>query len=208
MTTGMQPDLAMPAERSAVRRAWSALSARRRTIAVDAAILTVLFTLSRFFALGLIYTDSVHASLALVFKTSVPPAPGGLVWYDYAGSPIRDFYPDGWWNDLQRWLGHTPDRSGPKPDATMIKYLLGVEGDRVERRGDHLVLHTRRGSFDVGRCKTLSRSGVPLQPLPDQVIPAGFVYVWAPHPDALDSRYAASGLVPVSAIRGRGVLLW
>jgi conjugal transfer pilin signal peptidase TrbI len=32
--------------------------------------------------------------------------------------------------------------------------------------------------------------------------------MWAPHLDALDSRYALMGLVPAHTIVGRGIALW
>ena len=53
-----------------------------------------------------------------------------------------------------------------------------------------------------------SRKGVPLEPAAGGVVPAGFIHAHAPHPDALDSRYAIAGLVRREAVVGRAVVLF
>lgn len=102
----------------------------------------------------------------------------------------------------------TLEGPGPRKGDGFIKYLIGVPGDRVEVVGDRVFLQTRRGRLDMGRCKPATRKGHPLQPIAPQEIPEGYAYVWAPHVDALDSRYSVMGLVPKTAVVGRALRLW
>ena len=66
---------------------------------------------------------------------------------------------------------------------------------------------TARGRMDLGVAKPASRSGLPLVAADAGVVPSGFIYAHAPHADALDSRYAISGLVRRQAVIGRAVVL-
>ena len=91
---------------------------------------------------------------------------------------------------------------GPYPaGAPFVKVVAGVPGDLVEARGrDYYV----NGIF-IGRAKETSRSGFPLLAGPTGVIPAGSFFVFTPHPDSFDSRYALTGWVKQSQIAGRAV---
>lgn len=187
-----------------LRERWPTI---RRELPRDVAILLWLTLLLQHFALGWVMTDSVHTSLALVMK-GVPASAGDLVVFGYTGKPIEHYYTEGPLHRLQRSLGQAVSTAGPKVGDGFIKYLVGVEGDRIEVEGDHVYLQTKRGRLDMGVCKPHTRHGVPLKPIKAQTIPAGFVYVWAPHTDALDSRYEVMGLVPASALAGKAVRLW
>jgi conjugal transfer pilin signal peptidase TrbI len=178
----------------------------RRQMARDLLILAYVALLAQAFGVAWIMTDSVHASVALVIK-GVPVRPGELAVFRYSGQAIPLYYPDDWVLRLRGALGGSTLRDGPQPGDGFVKYLVGVPGDRVEVQGRRVYLHTRAGRLDVGECKTHSHNGVPLTPTTSQVIPPGYAYMWAPHSDALDSRYSTMGLVPLSAIVGRAVRL-
>jgi hypothetical protein len=179
----------------------------RRTLPRDLGILLLLFTLTRFFGIGIVLTDSVHTRLALVIK-GVQPDVGELAVFGYTGRTVDRYYEDNWLIGLRRQLGQPVRLDGPRPGEGFIKVVAGVAGDRIELDRGHVFLDTRRGRLDMGACKPVSRHGVPLHPIAPQVIPAGFVYMFAPHVDALDSRYDVMGLVPVGAIVGKGIALW
>ena len=179
----------------------------RRQLPTDLLILTWLALAAQAFSVAWVMTDSVHTSVALVLK-GASVRPGELAVFGYSGEPIPGYYQDDKLFRLQQALGQTPSSLGPRKGDGFVKYLMGIPGDRIEVEGDHVFLNTARGRFDMGRCKPASRHGHPLAPIAPQVIPPGMVYVWAPHVDALDSRYAVMGLVPRSAIVGKAVPLW
>lgn len=191
-----------------VRTRWPSI---KRTLPRDLAILAVLAIVSQFFALAYVATDSVHTTMALVIK-GAHPAPGELAVFAYAGQPIEGYYADNAMTEISRHfahvVGHEVSLTGPRKGDGFIKYLIGTPGDRIERVDRDFFLNTPRGRFFMGHAKTHTKRGVPLEASPEQVIPDGCVYVWAPHLDALDSRYAAVGLVPASAIVGKAIPLW
>lgn len=194
-----------------IHRLQARLKARgpviRRTLPRDLSILLILFMVTRFFGLGLVMTDSVHTRLALVLKGARPKV-GELVVFAYSGGMLPGYYPDGWMAQARRAVGMHVSLDGPRKDDGFIKYLAGVAGDRIEVDGNHVFLVNATGRHDMGACKPTTKHGVPLHPIAPQVIPPGFMYVYAPHVDALDSRYSVMGLVPTSSIAGRGVALW
>ena len=179
----------------------------RRTLPRDLVLLLWAALLLQHFSIGWVATDSVNTNLVLIHK-AVAPKTGELAVFGYAGGAIPDYYPDSFWVQVRRALGMDASRAGPRKGDGFVKYLLGVPGDRIEVTGQDVVLHTARGSWSVGRCKAESRQGHPLRCTSSRVIPPGFVYVWAPHADALDSRYEVMGLVPASSIAGKAVRLW
>lgn len=97
----------------------------------------------------------------------------------------------------------------------MVKIVGGVAGDTVTMTAERgfsvlspgevaskaLAIPGSNGTLGVA--KTLSRRGMPLEPGPVGVIPEGSYYVYAPHPDSLDSRYAITGWVHETEIFGR-----
>jgi conjugal transfer pilin signal peptidase TrbI len=177
----VQPSLA---QRWAMLKAERFPLARKRlpwTVVAGLAILVG----SQHVALGWVWTESVPAHVVLILK-GTPPRPGELMAYAYEGAEIA-----GW-------------RHG---DA-FVKFAAAMEGDRVQREGRHFWAETRRGRVDLGLAKTISRKGLPLEAAQGGVIPPGFIYAYAPQIDALDSRYAAAGLVRREAVIGRAVVLF
>lgn len=195
---------------------WQRLRARvilrwphiKRQLPRDLLLLAVLFALSRFFAIAWVMTDSVHRSMIVVIKHA-RPAVGELAVFGYSGRSIPHYYEENWGTRMWQRLGRTQSLDGPRKGDGFVKYVYGIEGDRIEVQGPQVWLVKKDGRWlDMGRCKPASRSGVPLPCTTSQTIPAGMVYMWAPHPDALDSRYALMGLVPSRDIAGTGVTLW
>ena len=193
------------------RRAQLHLQARwpaiRRALPRDIAIVLVAFVLTRFFAIAWVQTDSVHTSVALVIRGAAVH-PGELAVFAYQGGQLPHYYADDKLQGLRRTLGMPDSTAGPRLGTGVVKYLLGVAGDHIEVQGNSVFVDTRRGRFYVGQCKTRGRLGDPLTPIASGEIPPGYVYMWAPHPDALDSRYAVMGLVRADHIVGRAVRLW
>lgn len=88
----------------------------------------------------------------------------------------------------------------------MVKIVAGIAGDRVvmspEQSFSIVTPEDSQASLQIpgsanskGIAKKLSRTGKPLQPGPVGVIPEGSLYVYAPHKDSLDSRYAMVGWI-------------
>lgn len=180
----------------------------RRQLPRDLAVVLVVAGLARYLGLAWVMTDSVHTSVVLVFK-SVHPRPGELAVFAYAGEAIPGYYLHNAWARAQQSWGLAVTTAGPRKGDGFVKYLVGVPGDRIEVVANHVWIVRPTGErFDAGACKPQSRAGVPLAPIAPQVIPSGYTYMWAPHVDALDSRYAVMGLVPATAIVGKGVALW
>ena len=92
----------------------------------------------------------------------------------------------------------------PYHDATVIKRVRGVEGDRLEVDG-HVV---RINGSEVGRAKPAGRRGEVLTPIASGIIPEGYIYVAGTHRDSFDSRYAEFGLVPVELVEGEADALF
>ena len=179
----------------------------RRTLPRDMAILLVLYLLSRQVSVAWVLTDSVYTQAALILK-GVPPRQGELAAFAYTGGSLSNYYADNTVTQALRALGLSPRLDGPAKGDGFIKYLIGVPGDRIEVEGRSVFLVTPTGRKFAGLVKTHSKHGVPLTPIKPQTIPEGYVYMMAPHLDALDSRYALMGLVPATSIAGKGVALW
>ena len=93
----------------------------------------------------------------------------------------------------------------PIPDGvTVIKVVRGVSGDLVTVINRRVEVNGRW----VAHAKPTSRTGEPLVPIATQTIPNGRVFVYAPHPDSFDSRYAVPGLIEESQIIGRAYELF
>ena len=84
-------------------------------------------------------------------------------------------------------------------NGRFVKRVAGTAGDRVTVVGREV----RLNGVTVATAKSASRKGEPLRPIPDQVIPEGFVFVVGEHIDSFDSRYFDFGLVPLSTVHGR-----
>lgn len=90
------------------------------------------------------------------------------------------------------------------PNAPFVKEFAGVPGDLIERKGREVFVNGR----SVGIAKERAKSGFPLAAAQEGRIPDGMYYVYAPHPDSLDSRYAMVGLISKARVLGRAVPLW
>jgi conjugal transfer pilin signal peptidase TrbI len=104
--------------------------------------------------------------------------------------------------------GFTPQRGDvisfdhPLFPAPIAKVVVGVAGDTVEIVNGYVFVN----GIDRGRVLDKSpHSGKPLTPIEPGLIPDGYVYVWAPHPESFDSRYQEIGLIHVSRMKER---LW
>ncbi len=94
-----------------------------------------------------------------------------------------------------RWAG-----GGPYPvGVTFIKVLGGQPGDTVNRDGPTFVVAGRT----LAQAKPTSRRGEPLEPGPTGTLPEGRYFVFAPHPESLDSRYALTGWIARDQFIGR-----
>lgn len=99
-----------------------------------------------------------------------------------------------------KWHG-----GGPYPKGlAFVKLVKGVPGDVVSVRDRQVFIN---GEL-VAVAKDRTRRGDPLEVGPQGVIPAGHYFVWTPHPDSLDSRYALTGWIKAEAIQGRAVPLF
>lgn len=134
-----------------------------------------------------------HAHITLGLNAS-PSLPHRLFLIHKGESPQRGHYV------AFRWHGGGPYPAG----VTFVKVIAGMAGDAVTREDrDYFVNGTL-----VGKSKTVSRQGVPLEPGPTGVLPAGRYYVQAPHPDSLDSRYRLTGWISETQIIGRAYALF
>lgn len=81
----------------------------------------------------------------------------------------------------------------PKFVVPLAKIIVGMPGDTI------LVKDNRVYVAGIDRGRLLFNAHV-YMPVISQIIPNGYVYVWAPHPESLDSRYEMIGLVKQSDI--------
>lgn len=93
------------------------------------------------------------------------------------------------------WNGSGPYGKG----LEFVKIIRGVPGDVVTLEGRKVFIN---GEY-VATAKELSKTRQPLELGPTGVIPPGKYFVFAPHPDSLDSRYALTGWIDEEAILGR-----
>ena len=157
---------------------WAAI--RRHPVAWGAFALIAAagFVFSHYYWLRFTLTESMPWHLVLVEKAPPPPGSlkrGDLVAWRWPGGLI---YPEG---------------------AVFLKVVKGLPGDRVSVSGRDFYVN---GKY-VGRAKMLSRYGHTLAASRPGVVPAGYYYLFAPHRDSLDSRYAATGYVAHERILGR-----
>lgn len=108
-----------------------------------------------------------------------------------------------------RYFLHFPKRTPRKNDLTvfehpsgkcLLKKIIGSEGDRLfyDKEGCLWV-----GKTKVGAAKRVNRQGEMLIKIPAGVIPKGYVFLYAPHEESLDSRYTQVGLIYEKHLQGR-----
>jgi hypothetical protein len=93
------------------------------------------------------------------------------------------------------------------PSAPSIASIASIPsiGSAAHSEGSHPA-HPRE--HFAGQAKTIGLDGQALQPGPTGVLPAGRFYVYAPHTDSLDSRYAPTGWIHQRQIIGRAHALF
>lgn len=79
----------------------------------------------------------------------------------------------------------------PLSKSKLAKQIVGVPGDLI--RIDNGAFHVAGKKY--GQILTHSRSGSPMTPINEGIIPEGYFFVYATHPQSFDSRYAEFGLV-------------
>jgi conjugal transfer pilin signal peptidase TrbI len=89
----------------------------------------------------------------------------------------------------------------PKSDVKIAKEIVGLPGDLIQFQGGHILVNSR----DIGPVIEKSKSGKQYMPIQAGVIPEGFYFVHATHPESFDSRYAEFGLVQLEQLEA---LLW
>ena len=125
---------------------------------------------------------------------------------------VNESWSDGAWGYLVVPVG-TPDRGEQvvfePPEALgatapYLKSVAGVPGDRIAVDANRGVWI---GDTFIGRAKPAALDGRALEPVVSGLVPDGYFFLYADHPDSHDSRYAEIGLVPLERIRGRAVAL-
>ena len=84
----------------------------------------------------------------------------------------------------------------------LAKMVVGVEGDTISFLGNEIYVS---GKFCGDTNNRLLDCGIQLHPVKAQIIPPGYLYLHAPHPDSFDSRYEEFGLIATKDLEER---LW
>lgn len=138
--------------------------------------ITALLAVTHFYGIGVNVTNSLPQYVFILHKQVKPEQ---MKRNDYV---------------TYRWHG-----AGPYPAGVQFtKIIKGMPGDRVEVRDRDFYVN---GEF-VGKAKPRALTGQPLEIGATGVIPPGHFYVYAPHPDSLDSRYALTGWIRFEAVVG------
>lgn len=80
-----------------------------------------------------------------------------------------------------------------------FKRVIGLPGDAVTVLDREVFVN----GAPVGRAKTHTFNGRPLEPIESTVIPQGFLYVQGTSADSFDSRYRSSGLVRQGDVKAK-----
>ena len=173
--------LAPSIQLAALRQRFDAARFRSRAVThlrrwglAYAAALAGAFWFHTHYALGLNATHSLPGTLYLIERGALPQRGEHVAF---------------------RWAGGGPYPAG----VTFIKVLAGQPGDTVTREDATFIV----AGTALGQAKPTSRRGEPLEPGPTGTLPEGRYFVFAPHPDSLDSRYALTGWIAREQIIGR-----
>lgn len=129
-------------------------------------------------------SESIKATFFIVDKTALPNRG------DYAAFNYYDFTAEAY----KLGIMDTP------PKVVFIKQVVGVAGDVVSQKNREFFVNGQ----SVGVAKVKSKKGRLLKANEfEGVIPFGFYYVYTPHKDSYDSRYADVGLIPVKEVKGK-----
>ena len=141
--------------------------------------LCLLMVLQQHYTVGLGASSSLPYHFFLIQKNA-PALKGDLVAY--------------------RWHGGGPLATG----ATIVKFIGGSAGDVISVRDGMFYINT----VEAGKAKPLGKKGQVLQQGPTGIIPTGQYYMYAPHIDSLDSRYALTGWINRDAMIGKVIWKW
>ena len=132
------------------------------------------------YRIALNMSDSLPESMYLVVLDSKPTAVGDLVAFEWQRNT---FY---------------------RRDWMFVKRVAGMPGQKVSVTNRAVFIDGK----PVGYAKPQSQRGVPLEPINEGVIPGGYIYAQAPHPDSLDSRYSLTGLIQSSRVIGKAYAIF
>lgn len=154
--------------------------ARLARLLAGMAVLGLLYwAMTPYAMLGWNATESLPGRVFLIVKVQKPQRGDMAAFYP----PKNPYYPE---------------------QMFFTKILMGMPGDVVSHRGREVYLNTLKlGTsldFDTSRRRKLDM-------VKDGTIPAGFHFVWTPHPHSYDSRYADIGLISDAQIIGRAYRL-
>lgn len=79
----------------------------------------------------------------------------------------------------------------PQSNILLAKQVIGIAGDRISIQENQICINNQV----YGNILERSKSGQHLHPIAEGIIPEGYLFVYAPHPDSFDSRYQEFGLV-------------
>ena len=141
--------------------------------------------------IALAWVLSTHFGIAINLSHSLPQK----VWLiRFSQNPKKGDYV----------LFKAPLSVGLGEDGTVIKQVIGVPGDTVLRIDRDFFIN---GSY-VAKAKAFSHQQEPLEPGPQGLLTEGQYYVWTPHKDSFDSRYAKMGWIDASQLLGVAYALW
>lgn len=136
--------------------------------------------LKNYYEIWLNETDSLPGFAYVITKGHATFKPGDLI--AFRGGPNKR-YPSGF-----PW----------------VKIVGGMGGDRVMSSNGWYYVNDRR----IGWAKPRTRFGEPLTPGPTGVIPPEHYFIYTPHRDSYDSRYADIGWITPEQVVGRAFPLF
>lgn len=144
-------------------------------------LLAAVLTFGHFYKIGINFTESLPYSVFLIIKDSKHEIKAN----DYVSFEWQSntFYPQG---------------------LHFVKQIKGVPGDEVRLVDRKFYI----GDEGLGYSKPVAKNGMLLTAGLTGTIPKDHFYVYAPHPDSLDSRYAITGWVSLAHIEGRAIPLF
>ncbi len=141
--------------------------------------------------IALAWVLTTHFGIAINLSQSLPQK----VWLiRYSQNPVMGDYV----------LFKAPISVGLGENGTIIKKVIGVPGDEVLRIDRDFFIN---GSY-VARAKATSLQKEPLNLGPQGLLAEGQYYVWTPHKDSCDSRYAKMGWVSAHQLLGIAYAIW
>jgi conjugal transfer pilin signal peptidase TrbI len=78
----------------------------------------------------------------------------------------------------------------------IAKKIIGIPGDKVTIHGNEFWIN----DTNYGSLRSQTSKNIALIPIEEKIIPPGYLFVYADHPQSFDSRYQAFGLVAINQI--------